>query len=146
MVSGSQAIVTGVRRDAKQAPKRVGEYCGGGLKFLPGPLLADQPVPARRGPARRVNDATISEERHDRVDVVGRAYRSLRTTSTTTPMSRANAPTWTSTATPVLASSVALRREPNKSVPAKKTTRVQSSVAFRMSTDATVIEPGQVAG
>jgi hypothetical protein len=57
----------------------------------------------------------------------------MRTTSTTTPMTTASAATWTSTVTSLLESSVARRKEPNRSVPAKKATRVHSSVAwFRM--------------
>jgi hypothetical protein len=41
------------------------------LEALPDLLLADQSVPARRRPARRVEHAVVGEERHDRVDVVG---------------------------------------------------------------------------
>src|SRR3954447_2841369 len=53
-------------------------------------------------------------------------------------MTRASAPSWTRTVTAVLECSVARRKKPNKRVPAKKATSVQSNVVLRPTTaDAT---------
>jgi hypothetical protein len=57
--------------------------------------------------------------------------RSLRTTSTITPMTTASAPSWTSRTTAVLESAVARRRAPNRIVPAKKATIVHSTAVLR---------------